>query len=894
MAAISIIPQLVDKKGGSYFAVAYRLEPEKINKWKKRMLFYLTRIEPYYIQCIKDGPFKLKTAEGADKPEAQWTLVERNVVNQDQHLKSIIISCLPNNIMEPVISCETAKDTWTDLVYSFECPSDTKENMIMDLKLEYQTFRAKSFETFSQTYTYYKTLLNDLANDDVILSKHEINVGFMNSLPKKWLCFSQGLRTANHTQTLDLTEIYGSEQLTDSSSKNDAKDNPFVPASLDYDHEIVLKSKDWVERLNPDSKLLNFNTERILVPEMCCDDAYHVTPCVSAMTGRDRLVSEPVYREVADIDNVPLILQDIILYLQTLAKRLNASSTVTYTLVYSDYEPWRFQWVSYVEPEALEDTPQFPKVFSTDEVPIKDQPQPADASPTTLSPGYIVDSDPEEDLEDDPEEDPADYPTDGGDENEEESSGDDADDEDKEEASKEEDEDEKEEHLAPADSSAEPIDDPVPLAEEIGPFETDAATKALIATVDVALPSSPPPPSPLLKISSPSLPLPSPPLPLPAPSSPLLSPATDRKEDVPEADIPPQKRLCLTAPTHRFKVRESSAANAARQPRLDVTHATVIVSLILDMEERAPTTLKELSQRLTNLTVTLTRDTHEMHAWQAWSQAMDSNRAVHAELLAYRAKVKALHEQIRPKSQSPLEIQSLRMDQLMLKIPPNRTTTTTTPIIDATIKALIAQGVGTALAEYEANRGSGNGDDSHDSKSDRRTQVQGHYKKDCSKLKNKNQGNSARNDGATAKAYALGNVGKNPDSNVVTDHDYDVELADGKIIRVNTIIRGCTLTFLNHPFNIDLMPVEIGSFDVIIGMDWLSMYDAVIICDEKIIRIPFGNEILIVRGDGSNNGHESRLNIISCTKTQEYLLKGFHVFLAHVTPKKSEDKSKEK
>ncbi|GJU76765.1 putative reverse transcriptase domain-containing protein [Tanacetum coccineum] len=67
------------------------------------------------------------------------------------------------------------------------------------------------------------------------------------------------------------------------------------------------------------------------------------------------------------------------------------------------------------------------------------------------------------------------------------------------------------------------------------------------------------------------------------------------------------------------------------------------------------------------------------------------------------------------------------------------------------------------------------------------------------------------------------------------DHGYDVELADDKTIWVNTLIRGCTLNFLNHPFNIDLMPVDIGSFDVIIGMDWLSKYHALIVCDEKII-----------------------------------------------------------
>ncbi|GKA87437.1 putative reverse transcriptase domain-containing protein [Tanacetum coccineum] len=90
------------------------------------------------------------------------------------------------------------------------------------------------------------------------------------------------------------------------------------------------------------------------------------------------------------------------------------------------------------------------------------------------------------------------------------------------------------------------------------------------------------------------------------------------------------------------------------------------------------------------------------------------------------------------------------------------------------------------------------------------------------------------------------------------------------------------------------MPIELGSFDVIIGMDWLAKYHAVIICAEKIIRIPFGDENLIFQGDGSNNEHGTRLNIISCIKAQEYLTKGCHVFLANITATKDEDKSKGK
>nr|GEV28591.1 putative reverse transcriptase domain-containing protein [Tanacetum cinerariifolium] len=77
-------------------------------------------------------------------------------------------------------------------------------------------------------------------------------------------------------------------------------------------------------------------------------------------------------------------------------------------------------------------------------------------------------------------------------------------------------------------------------------------------------------------------------------------------------------------------------------------------------------------------------------------------------------------------------------------------------------------------------------------------------------------------------------------------------------------------------------------------MDWLANCHAVIICAEKIVCIPFGDEIIIVRGNESSNKHETRLNIISFTKAQEYLPKGCHVFLANITATKDEDKSKGK
>ncbi|GJX32180.1 reverse transcriptase domain-containing protein [Tanacetum coccineum] len=188
-----------------------------------------------------------------------------------------------------------------------------------------------------------------------------------------------------------------------------------------------------------------------------------------------------------------------------------------------------------------------------------------------------------------------------------------------------------------------------------------------------------------------------------------------------------------------------------------------------------------------------------------------------------------------------------------------------------------------------------------------KTGRQGHYRNEYPKLKNQNRGNKTgkKTEEARGKAYVMGEGEANPDSNVVTstfllnnhyasmlfdsgadlsfvsttfstllditpntlDVSYAVELADGRISETNTILRGCTLGLLGHPFTIDLMPVELGSFDVIIGMDWLANHRAVIVCEENIVRIPYGDEVLIVQGDSSGKGKKSKLSIISCTKT---------------------------
>ncbi|GKC24035.1 reverse transcriptase domain-containing protein [Tanacetum coccineum] len=82
---------------------------------------------------------------------------------------------------------------------------------------------------------------------------------------------------------------------------------------------------------------------------------------------------------------------------------------------------------------------------------------------------------------------------------------------------------------------------------------------------------------------------------------------------------------------------------------------------------------------------------------------------------------------------------------------------------------------------------------------------------------------------------------------ITIDTFYDIEMADRNLVSINTVIKGCTLTLLNQPFEIDLMPIKLGSFDVIIGMDWLSKYHVKILCDEKVVLIPINGETLIIR-----------------------------------------------
>ncbi|GKD95402.1 putative reverse transcriptase domain-containing protein [Tanacetum coccineum] len=101
--------------------------------------------------------------------------------------------------------------------------------------------------------------------------------------------------------------------------------------------------------------------------------------------------------------------------------------------------------------------------------------------------------------------------------------------------------------------------------------------------------------------------------------------------------------------------------------------------------------------------------------------------------------------------------------------------------------------------------------------------------------------------GADKSFISISLASKLNNPSITIDTFYDIKMADGNLVSTNTVIKGCTLTLLNQPFEIDLMPIKLGSFDVVIGMDWLSKYHAKILCDEKVVHIPINGETLIIR-----------------------------------------------
>ncbi|GJX31207.1 putative reverse transcriptase domain-containing protein [Tanacetum coccineum] len=109
---------------------------------------------------------------------------------------------------------------------------------------------------------------------------------------------------------------------------------------------------------------------------------------------------------------------------------------------------------------------------------------------------------------------------------------------------------------------------------------------------------------------------------------------------------------------------------------------------------------------------------------------------------------------------------------------------------------------------------------------------------------------------------------------------YEIEIASGKLVKIDKVIRGCKLEIEGHVFDINLIPFGSGSFDVIIGIDWLSDHKAEIICHEKVVRIPLlDDKVLRVLGEKPKEKMRKLMRAKAKNKQEEIVVvRDFHEY----------------
>nr|GEU97743.1 reverse transcriptase domain-containing protein [Tanacetum cinerariifolium] len=584
----------------------------------------------------------------------------------------------------------------------------------------------------------------------------------------------------------------------------------------------------------------------------------------------------------------------------------SASSAITYTSVYTDSEPGRVFWGADEELSDKDyipgpEEPQTPPVLQDEDErePMFIQPHDPDYVPGPMYPEYIPLEDEHVFLAEEQPLPPVVSPTaespDDGDDDDGDSSGDDADDED------DDAEEEEEDHLALADSTI-----VLPASELVTPpEETEPASISLPPEVEVerllAMPNLPP--SLLTSLSPPSVGehlarlasaqalidevtaiLPSPPL-LPLPPPLYIPPPVVRRDDILETEMPPRKRSYLFALGSVYEIRKSFTARPTEGTEgvVSLTWWLKKMEWVFQISGCAIENQEVLKNKMTD-------------------KYCPQGEIKKLEIKLWNLKVKGNDVPTYTERFQELTLictkfvvnETEKIDKYISGLPDNifgSVNFSKPKTLDETIELandFMDQKLRTYVERHTNNKRKA--DDL--SRNNHGHQQQPVKRQNVAKLKNKDEGNVNAQGWVyvVGNAEKKGNASRDPKSNVVTGNNYDVELADGKLVRIDTIIRGFTLNFLNHPFNIDLMSVELGSFDIIIGMDWLKRYHAMIVCDEKLVQIPYENETLNFRGDKSNDKRESRLTIISCSKAQKYMAKGCQIFLAQISAKKEGEK----
>ncbi|GJU82118.1 hypothetical protein Tco_1284483 [Tanacetum coccineum] len=202
MAAISNVPELVDKKGGSYSDVAPRLEAGNFNKWKKHMLGYLMGMEPPYIQCIKDGPFKPKTTEGLVAETFNWNEEDVSDDEEETHVK-VLMAMADNELF--LAKNHAHNNEWTYI---------TMKKVTILLSIDENSDR--------QTYLKYINIDLNALHHEGYSSKNYVRK-FLRALHLKWRAKVTDIEESKDLTLLSLDELIGNLKFHEMIIKKDSE-----------------------------------------------------------------------------------------------------------------------------------------------------------------------------------------------------------------------------------------------------------------------------------------------------------------------------------------------------------------------------------------------------------------------------------------------------------------------------------------------------------------------------------------------------------------------------------------------------------------------------------------------------------------------------------------------
>ena len=250
----------MDKQDRDYIGKVPQLQVERYFLWKTRMISLIGSLGPRMLQTLETGPFHpIKTiaavTEEDDKitPEitvpklrSEFSPEEEAEVNLDRKVRYILFQGLSDELLKTVINCESAKEIWETLQILCEGTEEVRENNKGMLIQQYEYFMALPRETLTETYNRLKQLVNNLRLHNKYYENKEINIKFLQAMPKQYDVKTHAMRHSPDWKNQTLDTLYGSLRTLDlENAQRDKMQTQHMDRSV-----ALLTREQWLEEQN--------------------------------------------------------------------------------------------------------------------------------------------------------------------------------------------------------------------------------------------------------------------------------------------------------------------------------------------------------------------------------------------------------------------------------------------------------------------------------------------------------------------------------------------------------------------------------------------------------------------------------------------------------------------